>query len=96
MLCDNQRTIHGPHHHPQHRKMRTHHLHHHHEEDEEKEKEKKEKLQLVDLSGMSLESLPNPSLNLALICKLNISNNHLQVYISLVLFMCVCRHYFGT
>lgn len=94
MLCDNQRTIHAPHHHQQHRKMRTHHLHHHHEEDEEKEK--KEKLQLVDLSGMSLESLPNPSLNLALICKLNISNNHLQVYISLVLFMCVCRHYFGT
>ncbi|KAJ6673158.1 PLANT INTRACELLULAR RAS-GROUP-RELATED LRR PROTEIN [Salix viminalis] len=32
----------------------------------------------VDLSGMSLETLPNPSLNLAAICKLNLSNNDLQ------------------
>ncbi|KAJ6731971.1 LEUCINE-RICH REPEAT-CONTAINING [Salix purpurea] len=32
----------------------------------------------VDLSGMSLETLPTPSLNLAAICKLNLSNNDLQ------------------
>lgn len=39
-----------------------------------------EKLEIVDLSGMSLECLPNPSLNLATICKLDLSNNNLQVY----------------
>ncbi|KAG6736831.1 hypothetical protein POTOM_060271 [Populus tomentosa] len=33
----------------------------------------------VDLSGMSLETIPNPSLNLAAICKLNLSNNDLQM-----------------
>ncbi|KAK6944785.1 Leucine-rich repeat [Dillenia turbinata] len=38
-----------------------------------------ERLELVDLSGMSLESLPNPSLNLATICKLDLSNNNLQM-----------------
>lgn len=38
-----------------------------------------ERLEIVDLSGMSLESLPNPSLNLATICKLDLSNNNLQV-----------------
>ncbi|XP_057778863.1 plant intracellular Ras-group-related LRR protein 6 [Salvia miltiorrhiza] len=36
------------------------------------------KLEIVDLSGMSLDSLPNPPLNLATICKLDISNNNLQ------------------
>ncbi|KAI4335337.1 hypothetical protein L6164_013991 [Bauhinia variegata] len=36
------------------------------------------KLEVVDLSGMSLDSLPNPSLNLAIICKLDLSNNNLQ------------------
>lgn len=41
--------------------------------------EEEEKLQVVDLSGMSLECLPNPSLNLAIICKLDLSNNNLQV-----------------
>lgn len=40
-----------------------------------------ERLEVVNLSGMALESLPNPSLNLAQICKLDLSNNHLQVYI---------------
>ena len=39
-----------------------------------------ERLEKVDLSGMSLESLPNPSLNLAIICKLDLSNNNLQVH----------------
>lgn len=39
-----------------------------------------ERLEVVNLSGMALESLPNPSLNLAQICKLDLSNNHLQVY----------------
>lgn len=37
------------------------------------------KLEIVDLSGMSLGSLPNPPLNLATICKLDLSNNNLQV-----------------
>ncbi|KAK0571876.1 hypothetical protein LWI29_022945 [Acer saccharum] len=37
-----------------------------------------ERLEIVDLSGMSLESLPNPPLNLASICKLDLSNNNLQ------------------
>ncbi|KAK6941319.1 Leucine-rich repeat [Dillenia turbinata] len=38
-----------------------------------------ERLEIVDLSGMSLESLPNTSLNLATICKLDLSNNNLQM-----------------
>ncbi|KDP37416.1 hypothetical protein JCGZ_07943 [Jatropha curcas] len=37
-----------------------------------------EKLEIVDLSSMFLDSLPNPSLNLATICKLDLSNNNLQ------------------
>lgn len=40
-------------------------------------------LDVLNLSGMSLESLPNPSINLAAICKLDLSNNNLQVIISL-------------
>ncbi|XP_065848585.1 plant intracellular Ras-group-related LRR protein 6-like [Euphorbia lathyris] len=35
-------------------------------------------LEIIDLSSMSLDSLPNPALNLALICKLDLSNNNLQ------------------
>lgn len=38
-----------------------------------------ERLEIVDLSGLSLESLPNPTLNLGIICKLDLSNNNLQV-----------------
>lgn len=38
-----------------------------------------ERLEIVDLSGMSLDSLPNPSLNLVSICKLDLSNNNLQM-----------------
>nr|KYP68917.1 Protein lap1 [Cajanus cajan] len=38
----------------------------------------KERLQVMDLSGMSLDSLPKPSLDLATICKLDLSNNNLQ------------------
>lgn len=41
----------------------------------------KERLQVMDLSGMSLESLPKPSLDLATICKLDLSNNNLQVFL---------------
>ena len=41
------------------------------------------RLEIVDLSGMSLDSLPNPSLNLSIICKLDLSNNNLQVSIYL-------------
>ncbi|KAF8392836.1 hypothetical protein HHK36_021075 [Tetracentron sinense] len=38
-----------------------------------------EKLEnVVDLSGMSFDSLPNPSLNLVMICKLDLSNNNLE------------------
>ncbi|KAA8535832.1 hypothetical protein F0562_030848 [Nyssa sinensis] len=37
-----------------------------------------ERLEIVDLSGMSLDTLPNPSLNLGTICKLDLSNNNLQ------------------
>ncbi|KAK7329723.1 hypothetical protein VNO77_23899 [Canavalia gladiata] len=37
-----------------------------------------ERLEIIDLSAMSLDSLPNPSLNLASICKLDLSNNNLQ------------------
>ncbi|PIN16582.1 Ras suppressor protein (contains leucine-rich repeats) [Handroanthus impetiginosus] len=36
------------------------------------------KLEIVDLSGMSLDALPNPPVNLANICKLDLSNNNLQ------------------
>ncbi|URD73811.1 hypothetical protein MUK42_08863 [Musa troglodytarum] len=36
------------------------------------------KLQELDLSGMSLDSLPNPSINLGAITKLDLSNNNLQ------------------
>ncbi|KAM7469063.1 hypothetical protein LguiA_007246 [Lonicera macranthoides] len=36
-----------------------------------------ERFEIVDLSGLALESLPNPSLNLGIICKLDLSNNNL-------------------
>ncbi|KAI4344483.1 hypothetical protein L6164_011704 [Bauhinia variegata] len=46
---------------------------------ERKQDIKEERFELVDLSGMSLDSLPNSSLiNLATICKLDLSNNNLQ------------------
>lgn len=45
-------------------------------------------LQIVDLSGMYLDTLPNPPLNLATICKLDLSNNNLQVYIKFSLIIC--------
>lgn len=38
-----------------------------------------ERLEIVDLSGLSLDSLPSPSLDLGIICKLDLSNNNLQV-----------------
>ncbi|XP_044472380.1 plant intracellular Ras-group-related LRR protein 6 [Mangifera indica] len=37
-----------------------------------------ERLEIIDLSGLSLDSLPNPSFNLATICKLDLANNNLQ------------------
>ncbi|KAE8705594.1 Plant intracellular Ras-group-related LRR protein 6 [Hibiscus syriacus] len=40
--------------------------------------EKEERLDIVDLSGLSMDSLPKASLNLTTICKLNLSNNNLQ------------------
>jgi hypothetical protein len=39
-----------------------------------------ERLEIVDLSGRFLESLPCPSLNLSTICKLDLSSNNLQVF----------------
>lgn len=47
-------------------------------EDMEKDKEK-EMAKKLDLSGMSLDSLPNPSINLGLITKVDLSNNNLGV-----------------
>ena len=42
---------------------------------------KEERLEIVDLSGMSLEALPiSPSLNLGTICNLDLSNNNIQVF----------------
>ncbi|KAL5712941.1 Plant intracellular Ras-group-related LRR protein 6 [Ranunculus cassubicifolius] len=37
-----------------------------------------EKVEEADLSGMSLTTLPNPSFNLAILHKLDLSNNHLE------------------
>lgn len=48
---------------------------------ERKKSMDEERLEIVDLSGMSLDALPNPSLNLGTICKLDLSNNNLQVLI---------------
>lgn len=44
-----------------------------------KSAKEEERLEMVDLSGMSLETLPNPSINIGIICKLDLSNNNLQV-----------------
>lgn len=44
-----------------------------------------ERLEIVDLSGMSLDALPNPSLNLGTICKLDLANNNLQVINSFII-----------
>jgi hypothetical protein len=46
---------------------------------ERKKSIEEERLEIVDLSGMSLDSLPTPSLNLGSICKLDLSNNNIQV-----------------
>lgn len=48
--------------------------------DRQKSIEEEDRLEIVDLSGMSLDSLPNPSLNLGTICKLDLSRNNLQVF----------------
>ncbi|CAK9187031.1 unnamed protein product [Ilex paraguariensis] len=47
-------------------------------EDRRKMGIEEERLEILDLSGMSLEVLPKPSLNLGAICKLDLSNNNLQ------------------
>ncbi|KAH9603751.1 hypothetical protein KSS87_021436 [Heliosperma pusillum] len=39
-----------------------------------------QRLQIIDLSGMALDSVPNPSINLAAICKLDLSNNNLEIF----------------
>lgn len=46
-----------------------------------------EKLETVDLSGLSLDSIPNPSINVASIFKLDLSNNNLVVPFSLLIFI---------
>lgn len=38
-----------------------------------------EKQEIVDLSGLSLDSLPNPTINVSYICKLDLSNNNLEI-----------------
>lgn len=44
------------------------------------EEDEEESPEIVDLSGMSLDSLPvNPTINLGAISKLHLSNNNLQV-----------------
>ncbi|OAY77037.1 Plant intracellular Ras-group-related LRR protein 1 [Ananas comosus] len=43
-----------------------------------KEELKKEMAHNLDLSGMSLDSLPNPPINLSIITKLDLSNNNLE------------------
>lgn len=45
------------------------------------------RLEIVDLSGMSMDSLPNPSSNLATICKLDLSNNNLQVHTNIIIYL---------
>lgn len=46
----------------------------------EEEEEEERQLEIVDMSGMALDSLSNPSpLNIATICKLDLSSNNLQV-----------------
>ena len=45
-----------------------------------------QRLEIIDLSGMSLHKLPHPSINLAAICKLDLSNNNLEVFILLSFF----------
>ncbi|GFS43753.1 plant intracellular ras group-related LRR 6 [Actinidia rufa] len=43
-------------------------------------KEADQRLEIVDMSGMSLDSLPNPSLiHIGTICKLDLSTNNLQI-----------------
>lgn len=49
---------------------------------------KDNKLQIVNLSGMSLSTLSTPSLNLATITKLDLSNNNLEVIILQVILSC--------
>lgn len=43
------------------------------------ENEEEERQEIMDLSGMSLESMPNPTVPLGCISRLDLSNNHLQV-----------------
>lgn len=43
------------------------------------QKVEKDKAQKLDLSGMSLNSLPNPGTELLCITKLDLSNNNLEV-----------------
>ncbi|XP_024027842.1 plant intracellular Ras-group-related LRR protein 6-like, partial [Morus notabilis] len=52
---------------------------HHQKRKSKDDNQDHERLEIVDLSGMSLESLPNTPLNLGIICKLDLSNNNLQI-----------------
>ena len=51
-----------------------------------------EKLETVDLSGLSLDSLPDPSINVASIFKLDLSNNNLVVSLSLSFVFDLCSN----
>ena len=56
--------------------------------------EDSKKLEIVDLSGMSLNSLPSPFLiNLASISKLDLSNNNLQVQFPYIKFHSIASCY---
>lgn len=57
---------------------------------EMKKPKEEEKLQAMDLSGMSLDSLPKSSLHLALVSKLDLSNNNLKVCIHNYTFFRTC------
>ena len=49
-------------------------------------------LEIVDMSGMALKSMPDPSINTRFICKLDLSNNDLQVLCqtSIKFFFSIC------
>ncbi|KAF4392818.1 hypothetical protein F8388_010841 [Cannabis sativa] len=47
--------------------------------EEKKTSIEEERFEIVDFSGLSLETLPSPSLNLGIVSKLDLSNNNLQI-----------------
>ncbi|KAG8376412.1 hypothetical protein BUALT_Bualt09G0060800 [Buddleja alternifolia] len=66
-------------------------------EDHDENNNNNNKMEIVDLSGMYLDVLPNSSLNLASISKLDLSNNNLQVciYLYVSTYICICIYVFS-